>query len=248
MGFFDTDNDPSMTAHNVGQFKFTAVNLGDLGATEYTLATVVVDCSPSIEDYVAAIEAALKETSKSCRRSPRADNLLLQIVCFNSRVWEVHGFRPLADIKEDDYTGCVKIGGMTALNDAVYFAAEAQAKLGKELAAKDYTVNGAIFVITDGIENQSTTTFDMVKKSLAKAKQTEVLESIMTVLIGVNTATPGVQTFLDTFQKEAGFQQFVDISKATEKELAKLGGFISKSISSQSQALGTGGGSQSLKF
>ena len=50
------------------------------------------------------------------------------------------------------------------------------------------------------------------------------------------------------FKHEAGFQQFVSIKKATEKELAKLGGFISKSISSQSQALGSGGVSQSLTF
>jgi len=106
-----------------------------------------------------------------------------------------------------------------------------------------------VFVITDGDDNGSKTSRKMVKDALADAKRKEALESIMPVLVGVNTdATTGLNSYLEEFKDEAGFQQYVAIPDATEKELAKLGGFISKSFSSQSQALGTGGPSQSLTF
>jgi hypothetical protein len=53
---------------------------------------------------------------------------------------------------------------------------------------------------------------------------------------------------LERFQKEAGIDQFVDIGDATPQKLAKLANFVSQSISSQSQALGTGAASQQLQF
>jgi uroporphyrinogen-III synthase len=76
----------------------------------------------------------------------------------------------------------------------------------------------------------------------------ESLESIVSVLIGVNTQSGGLNDYLRELKKEAGFTQYVSIGKATAKELAKLGGFVSKSISSQSQALGSGSAGQSLSF
>ena len=40
----------------------------------------------------------------------------------------------------------------------------------------------------------------------------------------------------------------VAVNTATEKDLAKLGGFISQSISSQSKSLGSNGPSKALTF
>ena len=73
----------------------------------------------------------------------------------------------------------------------------------------------------------------------------------MPVLIGVGHAADeqsGLGPYLQSFKDEAGFQQYIFIDRADEKKLAKLGGFISQSISSQSQSLGTGGASKSLTF
>jgi hypothetical protein len=53
---------------------------------------------------------------------------------------------------------------------------------------------------------------------------------------------------LQEFKNEADFQQYIYVDRADEKKLAKLGGFISQSISSQSQALNSGGASKSLAF
>ena len=53
---------------------------------------------------------------------------------------------------------------------------------------------------------------------------------------------------LTDFSKTAGFTQYVELGNANAATLAKLADFVSRSISSQSQSLGTGGPSQSLTF
>lgn len=240
-----------LETHQIGgtNFKFSGARIEDLGATEYTLGLILVDVSGSVWDFRSQIEGALKVTVKSCRRSPRADNMMLRVVFFDSRVQEFHGYKTLADCNEADYDNAMPDGGMTALHDAVFEGVQSLLQYGQQLVDNDFDVNACVFVITDGQDNDSKTTRKMVKDALADAKRKEILESIMPVLIGVNTdATTGLSSYLEDFKDEAGFQQYVEIGSATEKALAKLGGFISKSFSSQSQALGTGGPSQSLTF
>lgn len=236
--------------HNIGgtHFGFSAAKIESLGASEYTLATVVVDVSGSVGPYQGEMEQALKTVVQSCRMSPRADNLMLRVVLFDTKVVELHGFKPLPDCNESDYDSCLPPGGMTALFDASYSATKAMTQYGADLTSNDFQVNGALFVITDGMDNASKTTGIMVARAIREARTTEALESIMPVLIGVNTDQSGLNQYLDTFKTDAAFQQYVAIGQATQKELAKLGGFISKSISSQSQALGSGGTSKSLSF
>jgi hypothetical protein len=57
-----------------------------------------------------------------------------------------------------------------------------------------------------------------------------------------------VKQSLEMFYNEAGLTQFVDVGDATDKHLAKVLNFVSQSVSSQSQALGSGVMSQSLQF
>lgn len=231
-----------------GGFKFSAAEIGTLSGTDsYTLATVVVDGSGSTTPYWNEIKSALKEILRGCRRSPRADNLMLRVVVFNEELHEVHGFKLLRDCNEDDYD-LPSPGGWTALFDATYEASEAMIVYGRKLSEAQFCVNGAIYIITDGFDNRSKMNEAAVKKSIEEARTSEALESLVPVLIGVNTSKGGLNDYLDSFQKEAGFQQYVAIGNATEKELAKVGGFISRCISSQNQALGSGGASKSLTF
>ena len=109
-------------------------------------------------------------------------------------------------------------------------------------------VNGIVFGITDGCDNASTCSAADVKAALAQAMKTESLESIITILIGVGINDSYVSATLNNFKTEAGFTQYVELAKADAKTLAKLAEFVSKSISAQSQALGTGGPSQPLTF
>ena len=245
--------DDTMQSLSIGgsHFQFSAKKVDLLGATEYTLALLVIDRSGSVNAYADQINKAVQEVVKSCRRSPRADNLMLRVVIFDSSVDEFHGFKPLMDCAEADYAQVCVPRGSTALYDATYNAVKSAIEYGKKLVASDFTVNCALFVITDGQDNQSTGSCKMVADAIAEARQTEALESIMPVLIGVGSGgadETALDIYLQKFKDEAGFQQYVFIGKAEEKKLAKLGGFISKSISSQSQAIQSGGPSQSLTF
>lgn len=247
MPIFDTD---SMDNHRLAgsSFGFSATRLGDLGATEYTLVAIAADTSGSVVEFRAEIEACIKEVVKSCRRSPRADNLMLRLVTFDDKLNEVHGFRPLAQCDEASYTGCINPGGTTALYDAACNVTGSVTQYGKDLRDNDYGVNAIVFVITDGEDNASAMTANEVKRSLAEAVQSEALESIRSVLIGVNVADARMSRYLDDLHKTGGFSQYVEIGNANERSLAKLAEFVSKSISAQSQALNSGGPSQAINL
>jgi uncharacterized protein YegL len=230
-------------------FTFSPVNLTTLGATEYTLVSVVADRSGSVSGFAREMEKALKEIVAACRKSPRADNLLLRLTRFDNEIEEVHGFRQLAHCSTDIYDGVLEARGTTSLYDATVNGVDAAARQGAELTTNDFSANAIVFVITDGVDYRgSTATPGEVKKTIERAMKSECLESIVTVLIGVNVQDHGVAAALKSFSAEAGFSQYIEIGDASAANLAKLASFVSRSISSQSQSLGTGGPSKALTF
>lgn len=245
-------NDSSMETHQIGgtNFGFSAKRIADLGASEYTLVEIAADATGSVSGFSTAMEQAVKAVVRSCRRSPRADNLMLRFVTFNSStgVREVHGFKPLSECNEDTYTGTIEPRGMTNLFDASYSCAGSMNQYGKDLSDQDFGVNGIFIVLTDGEDNASKTTPAMLREEVAKGVSGESLESVVSILVGVNVSEPRMARALKTFQTEAGFTQYVELADATENKLARLANFVSKSISAASQALGTGGPSQALTF
>lgn len=80
-----------------------------------------------------------------------------------------------------------------------------------------------------------------------KVRYAEHLESIKVILIGVGEDTY-VKTYLDDLTRDANIDQYIWVGDATPNSLAKMADFISKSVSSASQSLGTGGPSQNLTF
>ena len=241
-----------MESHNIGgsNYGFSAKRIDDLGASEYTLVSIAVDVSGSVHGFGPVIEEALKQVVQSCQHSPRADNLMLRTVLFNHALIEQHGFKPLRECNVDDYTGIIRPGGGTALYDAAQNGVEAATQYGRDLAKQHYEANGILFVLTDGHENgNSTMTVNSVKAALESSVTDEDLESMRAVLVGVNVnANSGTSNALDQFARDAGFDQYLAAGKADANSLAKLADFVSRSISAQSQALGTGGPSQSLTF
>lgn len=229
-------------------FGYSCVGLDKLGASEYTLVNIVCDRSGSVQAFKTQLEACLKEIVKSCKYSKRADNLMIRLTAFDDHIDEVHGFKLLSDIKPDDYTDAVKIGGSTALYDAASNGVKAVTDFGKDLTKQDFAVNAIVVVLTDGDDNASACGPLTVKKALADAVKTEAMESLVSILVAVNIADPNMKDRLDEFHQQAGFTQFVAIEQANSKSLAKLAEFVSKSISAQSQAIGTGGASKSLTF
>ena len=234
--------------HNMpGNFTFTGARIANLGATEYTLVDVEVDASTSVGpfrgDLIMMIEAAID----ACKKSPRSDNLLIRVAIFSDRLpkgtSELHGYIPLSEIDVNKYQDW-RTGGNTPLLDACFMGVGAMNAYAKMLADQDFNANGITFIITDGAENASTASASMVRKEIEKATQDEVLESHISILIGIN-ATQYAST-LEAFKTDVGITQFIDAGDATKGNLAKLAAFVSQSISSTSQALGTGGPSQSI--
>lgn len=243
--------DGNMVQHNITGtgYGFSATRISDLGSSEYTLVGICVDHSGSISGHQKEIEKAIQEIVRSCQYSPRADNLMLRVVVFDSTLDEIHGFKPLSQCNIQDYDNCVVPGGLTALNDASLNVVESVLRYGYDLTTQDFGVNGIVFVLTDGEENASKMTSAEVKAAIQGAVTSEAIESLRTILIGVNTSgQPGLNHCLDAFKNEVGFDQYVGVADASPRNLAKLAAFVSKSISSQSQALGSGGPSQSLTF
>jgi len=225
-----------------GSFGYSAAKLEDLGATEYTLVDLVVDVSGSVTPYKDNLEKTIQQIVQACKLSPRADNLMLRLVTFSDGLEEIHGYKLLENCNLSYYDGVLRTGGMTALYDAAENSVLAQTDYAKKLSENDFGVNSVCFILTDGMDNQSKSSEKEVGKALKNALQTEALESLVTVLIGVGTkGDPAVSSYLDKFYKGAGLTQFVEVEKTDAKTLAKLAEFVSKSISAQSQSLGTGG-------
>jgi uncharacterized protein YegL len=229
-------------------YGYSATRLDDLGATEYTIATIVADVSGSTAAFIFDMEAAITRIVQACKFSPRADNLLLRLVAFDDSLSELHGFKLLENCHLADYGGALKSGGTTALYDATENAVASTTNYAHKLAAGDFSANAIVFVITDGADNASKMSAKQVKAALAQAIRSEALESIVSVLIGVNVNDAQVSSYLKRFQLDAGFTQYVELDNADAKTLARLAEFVSQSISAQSQALGTGGGSKPLVF
>lgn len=232
-------------------FQFSGATIDNLTASEYTLVTVALDESGSISGKENEIRDMLVAAIGACHSSPYANNLLARVVRFgtqyraNNGIDEIHGFKTLAEIDLAAYPQ-LRGGGGTPLCDAVYTGVGAMNTYAKDLADMDFAVNGITFVITDGGDNCSTATMNMVKEELKRSVTGEVMESHVSVLIGIDTGYGGVQADLQKFQVEAGMDQFIWAGAATKGNLAKLAAFVSQSISSTSQALGTGGPSQNI--
>lgn len=241
-----------MQAHNTGTFGFSAIQLSKLGATEYTLVTLVIDRSGSTAGFQKRMEDCVKEVLKACQRSPRKDNLMLRYVTFEDMHTEVHGFKLLSECNPSDYDNTLFPGGMTALYDATVDGIEATANFGHDLLQNDYSVNGLVVVITDGMNNKGKSNMRQVKDAFAQAVRGENLESLQSILIGVTDKQDSgyqlVSDYLQKTQTDAGFLQYIELEDAKDATIAKLAAFISKSVSSQSQAIGSGAASQAVTW
>lgn len=228
----------------VSNFGFTAQRPETLGASEYTIVGVAVDSSGSVSAFKNDLDKAYRDIIGSCRKNPRSDNLLVRAATFNDGLDEIHGFQTLDTIDESKVS--FSPGGGTALFDSALEGIESLGTYGKQLSGMDYLVNAVLFVVTDGDDNASRIANpSKIKAAIEKIRKSESLESIKVILIGVGDQA-GVQGYLDTLHKDAGLDQFVWMGNADPKALAKLADFVSRSISSSSNALGTGGPSQNL--
>ena len=228
-------------------FKFSAVRTEHLGASEYTLVNICIDVTGSVSGFQNDLRKCLITMIESCKKSPRSENLLVRVFLFSTSlpngIQELHGFMPLADIDTNNYPD-FHPGGYTNLLDAMYSAVGSTNAYAKELADNDFMSNGINVIITDGGDNDSVMTAGQVKKEIERGLQAEFIESDIILLVGINVSS--CKASLEKIQQTVGIDKFIDAGDVTPGKLAKLADFVSQSISSQSQALGTGGPSQQI--
>ena len=221
-------------------YGFSGTRIDALGSSEYTLVAVAADTSGSVSGFVRDIETCLGTIVKSCQRSSRSDHLMLRVLSFDSSLNEVHGFLPLTATDPAKYTGALSAGGCTALYDAAHNAVKSVVGYGETLTAKHFEVNGVVFVITDGGDNQSTCTPGDVRAAVRDAVTGESLQSVLTVLVGVNMSNAALAKELMDFSASAGFDAFISMENADAKTLGRLASLVTQSISMASSALASG--------
>ena len=64
------------TQGTVNGFSFSGVRPETLGASEYTLVTLVLDKTGSVASFADALFKVKKTVVEACRKSPRSDYLL----------------------------------------------------------------------------------------------------------------------------------------------------------------------------
>ena len=235
----------TMQTTQIANFSFSGVRPDKLGSTEYTLVTLVIDKTGSVCGFTQQLLAMKQAVVQACHRSPRADYLMLRSTEFNERVDEEHGFTELTRVDPASYKA-PRCSGSTALFDATRNAVMATNTYARMLSDQDFSVNGLVVVVTDGDDNCSHHTPSDVAAEVVRGVQHEWLESLNVILVGVNASL--YKRELQAFKDDAGLTQYVDVGDATPQKLAQLAQFVSRSISAQSQSLGTGGASQALVF
>ena len=112
-------NDTQLDQINLpnSHYGYSATRLEDLGATEYTIATVVADVSGSTTAFTLDMEAAITRIVQACKFSPRADNLLLRLTTFDDSLTEFHGFKLLENCHLADYGGSLRSGHRKVVRD-----------------------------------------------------------------------------------------------------------------------------------
>lgn len=241
--------DGNMESHTTGRggYAFTGARIERLQTTNITLATIIVDVTGSVNRFAAELDQMIRNAIEGCKKAPQSDSIMIRLVFFSDRfqdnVEEVFGFTPVADI---DLNAIPKVvaGGNTPLFDATFEAIAATNAYGQTLRDNDFGVNGIGIYLTDGSDNASVLGPADVKREHDLAVSTEQLESFVSVLVGINAQV--YRHELERFQRDASLTQYTDAGEATAGRLGKLAGFISRSVSSQSQALGTGGPSQQI--
>ena len=239
---------PMETHKTLHQYTYSGQTMATLGASKYTLVTMVVDMSPSITDYKDDMEKMCAEVVRACQKHPNSGELTMRVVGFNSDIKEIHGYKELRNIKDTDYNGAIQPAGLTALYEATQESIEATESYGGQLIGMDYNANAVLFIITDGANNINRVADpDMIKRTLSKIKKDEKLDSVNVILVAASD-DPQIVSLCEDFKKDAGLNQFVKMGEATKDNLAKFAQFASASVSSTSQALGSGGVSTPITF
>jgi len=242
MPLFDDTMDTKPIPGN-SNFQYSCTRPDILRESEYTIVTICIDVSYSTIKFACHLLDMLKACVLACKHNPRGRNIILRVIKFDSKVYEIHGFKPVNSINIDEYEP-LEPDGFTALYDGTYSGIGSILDYAKDLYNQEFDkMNGVCYIITDGINNRGKTTTKMIKELIENALVGEELEALTTILIQLkdkDNPNPEAETMLKKFREEAQITSFIDVSDVDPKTLAKLGKFIDNSISSHSNSLQSG--------
>lgn len=219
-----------------GGLQFNNFNPDDITDADETINVVfVVDVSPSIIEFETELNAAFNEFVQEMQKSHVAPRLLVSTLEFSEKVYVNNGFQPIINIPIMNFHG--KDSG-TALYDAAYKGLENAVSYRETLLNSGINAKTLVFILTDGQDNSSSTLPDKIKTMLEKlAKDEKNAFSFTTILFGIgrdlgNGKFENESYFTDAAQK-MGIKNLAKVGN-TAKELRKMVGFISSSISTTS--------------
>ncbi len=206
---------------------FANFNPDDIQVDETINAVFIVDTSSSVNRYVKELNNAFNDFTEAMQKSHVADKLMVSIIEFNSKVSINCGFKPISSVQKLNFAK--KIGGMTALYDGVLTGLRNAIDYRRNLENSGIETKTILFVITDGGDNVSKNSANMVAKEIAEQKKDERSAFTFTsILFGV-----GDEADFKKAKEDMGIDHLAKIG-TTGKDMKKMIGFISQSISSMS--------------
>lgn len=221
-----------MDDFNLPDFNIDFGNFDPLEITsdEIINAIFLVDIFPSVESYIHELNNAFKEFLEEMQRSHIAEKLMVSIIEFNDKVTVRTDFQPVnsIDLKKMKFTPC---GYGAALYDAVLYGLTNAVNYRANLENSGVNCKTLIFTITNGEDNASKNSAAIVKNGLDVILNEEKNAfNFEKILFGV-----GNDLNFEATQKELGIKCLAQIGNPG-KEIRKMIGFISASISQSSSA------------
>jgi len=206
---------------------FANFNPDEIEVDETINAVFIVDVSTSVRQYVKELNYAFNDFVESMQKSHIAEKLFVSIVEFNHEINVVNGFMPVSSIPQMDFSQ--KLGGATALYDAVYHGLNNALDYRENLENSGVETKTMVFVITDGEDNSSNYSSNQIKTIIDKIQADELSAfSFTSILFGV-----GNQANFEQAKNDMGIEHLAKIGTSGD-EIKKMIGFISQSISSVS--------------
>lgn len=229
----------------------------NLSETSYTLVLIALDLTGSVAGEEAEIKRMLEQVVADGKRAGWGKRVLISALAFNTSisVKELFGF----DVPNALDLSSINIvtGGATNLVDALATGYDALEKAANELIGADFITNLLLIGVTDGEDNSSRQTPSDLSAKFNLGRKNESFDSFKSILIGVRTGQQAqdsrysgktVDQVLSDLTGAAAFDQYESAKQVKDGTYGKIGGFISQSISSSSQSLGSGSPSQNVNF
>lgn len=204
---------------------FTNFNPENIQVSETINVTFVIDKSGSVSNYVDDLNNVLNEFLHELQRSHVADRVMFSVVEFNGDIDVKSAFHPIVDV--EDFK--IQPYGLTNLYGATLAALENAIAYKEEQENNGLTSKSLVFIITDGLDNINAVDPTKISTKLRDIYSNEMNSFTFSVIMfGL-----GDEADFNKARDAMGIKPEMMAKLGTSaKELRKMVGFISSSVSS----------------